>query len=72
MWRDDVPSPCHAIDQSLPAGNASPGSGDSWCRFSEHSPRGRCHRGPTEVADQFTQSSAPYASWQDVGGGRAG
>jgi hypothetical protein len=30
------------------------------------------HRGPTEVADQFTQSSAPHASGQDVGGGRAG
>ena len=30
------------------------------------------HRVPTEVADQFTQSSAPSASEQDVGGGRAG
>jgi hypothetical protein len=33
------------------------------------------HRVPAEVADQFTQSSAPsapHASWQDVGGGRAG
>ena len=30
------------------------------------------HRVPAEVADQFTQSSAPRASWQDVGGGRAG